>query len=173
MAFRIRKTVKFGPMRLNLSRSGMSVSSKAGPVTLNSRGRASVHLAPGITYQTTIAHTPSTAAPGHTVLPMEGVRTDTAGFSVPVPGTSPQGTPPLATAIPSVRRLVPPQPTKQYSPGLRVTAGVIMAVLALLLVVLALTVHWAWWIPAVLVALLAFAQFWGVTHPGLASAIDG
>jgi len=48
-----------------------------------------------------------------------------------------------------------------------------MAVLALLLVVLALTVHWAWWIPAVLVALLAFAQFWGVTHPGLASAIDG
>lgn len=33
--------------RANVSKSGVSLSHKAGPVTVNSRGRASVRLAPG------------------------------------------------------------------------------------------------------------------------------
>lgn len=50
MGFRVRKQLRFGGLRLNLSKSGASVSSKVGPVTLNSRGRETVHLAPGLSY---------------------------------------------------------------------------------------------------------------------------
>jgi hypothetical protein len=50
MGFRVRKQVRLGGLRLNLSKSGASVSTKVGPVTLNSRGRQTVHLAPGLSY---------------------------------------------------------------------------------------------------------------------------
>ena len=52
MGLRIRKSVRIVKgVNLNLSGSGVSVSGKAGPVTLNSRGRASVRIAPGVSYQ--------------------------------------------------------------------------------------------------------------------------
>ena len=47
---RYRKSVSFGPLRFNLSRSGVSTSLRAGPVTVNSRGRRTVHVGPGLSY---------------------------------------------------------------------------------------------------------------------------
>lgn len=35
----------------NLSKSGLSLSRRAGPVTVNTRGRSSVRLAPGFSYR--------------------------------------------------------------------------------------------------------------------------
>ena len=56
MAMRMRKTISLGKgARLNVSKSGISASTKTGPVTMNSRGRTSVHVAPGMTYQTPTA----------------------------------------------------------------------------------------------------------------------
>ncbi|MGO4230147.1 DUF4236 domain-containing protein [Arthrobacter sp. YAF34] len=47
-----RKTVKLGKKtRLNVSKSGISVSRKAGPVTINSRGRLTVRLGKGLTWR--------------------------------------------------------------------------------------------------------------------------
>lgn len=44
-----RKTKSMGKTtRVNLSKSGMSVSKKAGPVTLNSRGNVTVRVAKGV-----------------------------------------------------------------------------------------------------------------------------
>ena len=52
MAIRYRRRIRLGKHAwVNVSRSGISTSVKAGPVTLNSRGTESVHLAKGLTYQ--------------------------------------------------------------------------------------------------------------------------
>jgi hypothetical protein len=37
--------------RLNVGKSGVSVSKRVGPLTLNSRGRGSLRLAPGLSYR--------------------------------------------------------------------------------------------------------------------------
>ncbi len=50
MGLRVRKQIRFGALRVNLSKSGASLSTKVGPVTLNSRGRETVHVAPGLSY---------------------------------------------------------------------------------------------------------------------------
>ncbi len=39
MGIIFRKSIKLGPVRLNLSRRGVSTSVKAGPVSVNSRSR--------------------------------------------------------------------------------------------------------------------------------------
>lgn len=52
MGFRIRKRIGFGPFRVNLSKQGASVSTRLGPLTLNSSGRATVRLMPGVSYST-------------------------------------------------------------------------------------------------------------------------
>lgn len=39
MGLILRKSVKLGPLRLNLSRRGASLSAQAGPVSANSRSR--------------------------------------------------------------------------------------------------------------------------------------
>ncbi|WP_334170464.1 DUF4236 domain-containing protein [Sinomonas sp.] len=36
---------------VNVSKSGLSVSERVGPVTVNSRGRVTLRLAPGITWR--------------------------------------------------------------------------------------------------------------------------
>ena len=49
MGFLFNKRVKVAKdTNLNLSKSGASVSKKVGAVTVNSRGKASVRLAPGV-----------------------------------------------------------------------------------------------------------------------------
>jgi len=51
MGFSFRKSKGFGPFRINLSKTGVSASTKAGPVTVNSRGRGSVRLGNGLSYR--------------------------------------------------------------------------------------------------------------------------
>jgi hypothetical protein len=52
MGFSYRKSVRAGKgRRVNLSKSGASVSQSVGPVTVNSRGRFSVRLARGLSYR--------------------------------------------------------------------------------------------------------------------------
>ena len=47
-----RKTVKVGRRtRVNLSKTGASVSHRRGPVTLNSRGAVSIRLPFGLSYR--------------------------------------------------------------------------------------------------------------------------
>lgn len=48
MSVQFRKSKAIGKnTRANVSKSGVSLSQKAGPLTVNSRGRASIRLAPG------------------------------------------------------------------------------------------------------------------------------
>ena len=52
MGLIFRKQIKLGKRsRINLSKSGASVSTKMGRVTLNSRGRGSVRIAKGISWR--------------------------------------------------------------------------------------------------------------------------
>ncbi len=47
-----RKRARLGKKtHANISKSGMSVSHKRGPVTVNSRGRGSVRLLPGLSFR--------------------------------------------------------------------------------------------------------------------------
>lgn len=47
-----RKTVSLGKLaKLNLSKSGPSVSTKLGRVTVNSRGRGSIRLGKGLSWR--------------------------------------------------------------------------------------------------------------------------
>ncbi|WP_237393883.1 DUF4236 domain-containing protein [Pseudarthrobacter sp. ATCC 49987] len=47
-----RRTKKLGKnTKLNLSKSGVSVSRKAGPLTVNSRGRITIRLGKGLTWR--------------------------------------------------------------------------------------------------------------------------
>ena len=62
MGFRVRKQLRFGGIRVNLSKSGASLSTKVGPITVNSRGRQTVHLAPGVSYQVGTRRAARTAA---------------------------------------------------------------------------------------------------------------
>lgn len=53
MPFRTRRSIKLGKnIRLNLSKKGMSVSTKVGRTTFNSRGRTSTRVAKGVSYTT-------------------------------------------------------------------------------------------------------------------------
>jgi hypothetical protein len=52
MGWIFRKRVALGRgAALNVSKSGVSVSKRVGPVTMNSRGRLTVRVAPGITWR--------------------------------------------------------------------------------------------------------------------------
>lgn len=52
MGWLFRKRVKVAKStNLNLSKSGVSVSKKVGAVTLNSRGKATVRVAPGLSFK--------------------------------------------------------------------------------------------------------------------------
>lgn len=52
MGLQFRKQKKLGKnTKLNLSKSGASVSHKAGPVTVNSKGKVSVRLGKGISFK--------------------------------------------------------------------------------------------------------------------------
>ncbi|MBT1002229.1 DUF4236 domain-containing protein [Paenarthrobacter sp. DKR-5] len=52
MGLIFRRTKKLGKnTRLNVSKSGVSVSRKAGPITLNSRGRITIRLGKGISWR--------------------------------------------------------------------------------------------------------------------------
>lgn len=51
MGFSFRKSKGFGPFRINFSKTGASASTKAGPVTLNTRGRGSIRLGNGLSYR--------------------------------------------------------------------------------------------------------------------------
>jgi len=52
MGLIIRKRVKLDPTTaVNVSKSGVSVSKKLGRVTVNSRGRVTVRIAPGISWR--------------------------------------------------------------------------------------------------------------------------
>jgi len=52
MGFYLRKRVKLGSTaHLNISKSGASVSRRAGRVTVNSRGRVSVRTLPGLSFR--------------------------------------------------------------------------------------------------------------------------
>ena len=56
MGWRVRKSYKILPgSRLNVGKRGMSISTKMGPVTLNSRGRATARVAKGVSYQVNVA----------------------------------------------------------------------------------------------------------------------
>ena len=52
MGLIFRKTVRAGKnTRVNLSKSGASVSQRFGPVTVNSRGRVTIRLGKGISFR--------------------------------------------------------------------------------------------------------------------------
>jgi len=52
MPFFFRKTESLGhDARLNISKSGASVSKRVGRVTFNSRGRVSVRIMPGLSFR--------------------------------------------------------------------------------------------------------------------------
>jgi len=52
MGFTFRRTVRLGRRtHVNLSKSGVSLSQKAGPLTFNSRGRMSARLFKGVGYR--------------------------------------------------------------------------------------------------------------------------
>lgn len=52
MGFQFRKSKSLGyGTRLNVSKSGASVSKKVGRVTINSRGRGSIRIAPGLSFR--------------------------------------------------------------------------------------------------------------------------
>ena len=52
MGFIFRKRVRLGrTAHVNLSKSGASVSERAGRVTVNSRGRVSVRILPGLSFR--------------------------------------------------------------------------------------------------------------------------
>src|SRR5262245_47205530 len=52
MSLRYQKRKSLGGGRtLNVSKTGMSVSQRVGPLTLNSRGRGSLRIAPGLSYR--------------------------------------------------------------------------------------------------------------------------
>lgn len=55
MGISVRKRVKIGKStHLNLSKSGVSISQKLGPVTINSRGQLSINLGNGVCYRTSL-----------------------------------------------------------------------------------------------------------------------
>jgi TM2 domain-containing membrane protein YozV len=59
----MRRSYKIAPgVRLNVSKSGFSTSTKLGPVTLNSRGRATVRVAKGLSYQSSLSARPPKGA---------------------------------------------------------------------------------------------------------------
>jgi hypothetical protein len=52
MAWVVRKTVRLpGRTRVNVSKSGLSLSKTIGRLTVNSRGRASIRILPGLSYR--------------------------------------------------------------------------------------------------------------------------
>ncbi len=52
MGFNFRKRVRTGKTsHLNLSTSGVSASKRVGRITVNSRGRASVRILPGLSFR--------------------------------------------------------------------------------------------------------------------------
>jgi hypothetical protein len=52
MGLIIRKRIRVTPTEhLNVSKSGLSVSKRVGRVTLNSRGRATIRILPGISFR--------------------------------------------------------------------------------------------------------------------------
>jgi hypothetical protein len=52
MAFIYRKRIRMGKRgSINLSKSGISASERLGPLTVNSRGRISLRLLPGLTFR--------------------------------------------------------------------------------------------------------------------------
>ena len=52
MGFVFRRSLGLGRgRRLNVSRSGASVSQRLGRITVNSRGKGSVRLLPGLSYR--------------------------------------------------------------------------------------------------------------------------
>lgn len=52
MGLNFRKAIKLGRnTRLNVSKSGISASRKAGPVTVNSRGRITIRLGKGLSWR--------------------------------------------------------------------------------------------------------------------------
>src|SRR4051794_13990170 len=52
MSLQLRRSKSLGRgTRLNVSKSGLSVSKRVGPLTFNSRGRGSLRIAPGLSYR--------------------------------------------------------------------------------------------------------------------------
>jgi len=52
MGFVLRRSLVLGRRRrLNVSRSGASVSQRLGRLTINSRGKGSIRLLPGLSYR--------------------------------------------------------------------------------------------------------------------------
>ena len=55
MGLRVHKRIKIAKgVHLNVGKKGMSVSAKVGNTTLNSKGRVTTRLAPGISYSTNL-----------------------------------------------------------------------------------------------------------------------
>ena len=55
MGFRMRKSISLGKgVRVNVSKRGLSTSVKIGNTTLNTRGKATTRLAPGVSYETSL-----------------------------------------------------------------------------------------------------------------------
>jgi hypothetical protein len=51
MGWRVRRSVRVGKgLRINLSKSGLSTSTKLGPVTVNSRRGTTIRVAKGLSY---------------------------------------------------------------------------------------------------------------------------
>ena len=56
MGFRVNKRIKIAKgLSLNVGKKGISVSAKIGNTTINSRGRMTTRIAPGISYSTNLA----------------------------------------------------------------------------------------------------------------------
>lgn len=82
MKSRYRKTIKIAGLRVNIGKKGItSISKKIGPVTFNSKGKITTHVAPGLSF-TEDLNKPSTT-------------TNTSQISMPSPQDMPQGQYPM------------------------------------------------------------------------------
>ena len=108
--FRFHRSVRLGKgSRLNMSKTGLSVSTKADPITWNSRGRRTVHLAKGLSYQSTTQKAKA-ASPRPTKLTSPPTPPFAAPTAPPISGAGdlPQSSVPLAA--PQSSDMYPPRP---------------------------------------------------------------
>lgn len=149
MGFRYRSRIRLGKgLWINLSKSGPSVSAKAGPLTVNSRGRETIHLAPGLSY-TTQAH--------HTCAARPSTGRGASGPANRMVGQVPTARPARQWRV---KPQTPPRPLKPVGRGVFRTLQVLCWVSAAMVLILALGGPW----PAAVVYGLFVAFLALVTH---------
>ncbi|HLP22998.1 MAG TPA: DUF4236 domain-containing protein [Microbacteriaceae bacterium] len=102
MGFRYRNRIKLAKgLWINLSKSGASLSAKAGPFTVNSRGRTTTHIAPGLSY---VSETPKAKPAGQLARTPKSGRANLVALPNEAPTPTPTPTP--VPVRPTTARLI-------------------------------------------------------------------